>query len=168
MSLRPFSGGGIECSSRMKESFQVRFLGDRAVAMPLGYPAKRTARRFRLASTSGVRFRYSRQKEPHAGAADAGCYGNSINLSLKSLARRGLGQNDVIDFQHIAVLATICVTLPPAPSVFQEDSSGAGVYTRGSVRRASGFVLTGNPSRATFREEQRESTEPLCINVVSL
>ena len=50
-----------------------------------------------------------------------------------------------------------------------------GVYTRSSVRRASGFVLTGNPSLATFREEvptihpeQRERTEPLCINVVSL
>jgi len=32
----------------------------------------------------------------------------------------------------------------PAPSVVQE-SSDAGVYTRGSVRRASGFVLSGNP-----------------------
>ena len=110
--------------------------------------------------------------QPSEGAARGcggpGCYGNSINLSLKSLARRGLGQNDVIDFQHIAVLTTICVTLPPAPSVFQEDSSGAGVYTRGSARRASGCVLTVNPSRATFREAQRESTEPLCINVVSL
>jgi len=42
----------------------------------------------------------------------------------------------------VQLLAAIHVILPPAPSVFQE-SSDAGVYTRGSVRRASGFVLTG-------------------------
>jgi hypothetical protein len=39
----------------------------------------------------------------------------------------------------------ICVILPPAPSVLQEGSSEACVDTRGSVRRASGFVLTGIP-----------------------
>jgi hypothetical protein len=44
----------------------------------------------------------------------------------------------------VQLLAATHVILPPAPSVFQE-SSDAGVYTRGSVRRASGFVLTGNP-----------------------
>jgi hypothetical protein len=37
-------------------------------------------------------------------------------------------------------VAAIHVILPPAPSVFQE-SSDADVYTRGSVRRASGFVV---------------------------
>jgi hypothetical protein len=42
-------------------------------------------------------------------------------------------------------LPAICVILPPAPSVLQEDSSDACVNTRGSARRASGFVLTGNP-----------------------
>jgi hypothetical protein len=46
-------------------------------------------------------------------------------------------------------LATICVILPPAPSVLQEGGSDACVYTRGSVRRASGFVLTGNPELET-------------------
>jgi hypothetical protein len=49
---------------------------------------KRRARRFRLASTSGVRFRYSRQKEA-ARATDAGCYGNSIDFYLKAFARQG-------------------------------------------------------------------------------
>jgi hypothetical protein len=44
----------------------------------------------------------------------------------------------------VYLLAAIHVILPPAPSVVQE-SSDAGVYTRGSVRRASGFVLTGKP-----------------------
>jgi hypothetical protein len=33
---------------------------------------KRTARRFRLASTSGVRFRYSRQKEAARGCGERG------------------------------------------------------------------------------------------------
>ena len=66
-------------------------------------------------------------------------------FALKALPDGDFGQNDVIDFHHVAVLATICVILPPAPSVLQEDSSDAWVYTRGSVRRASGFVLTGKP-----------------------
>jgi hypothetical protein len=56
-----------------------------------------------------------------------------------SLAKRLLLM--LIDVQ---LLAAIHVILPPAPSVFQE-SSDAGVYTRGSVRRASGFVLTSKP-----------------------
>jgi hypothetical protein len=43
-------------------------------------------------------------------------------------------------------LATTCVILPPAPSALQAGSSDACVYTRGSVRRASGFVLTGKPA----------------------
>jgi hypothetical protein len=43
----------------------------------------------------------------------------------------------------VQLLVAIHVILPPAPSVFQE-SSDAAVYTRGSVRRASGFVLTGH------------------------
>jgi hypothetical protein len=42
-------------------------------------------------------------------------------------------------------LPAISLILPRAPSVLQEDSSDACVYTRGSVRRASGFVLTSNP-----------------------
>ena len=41
-------------------------------------------------------------------------------------------------------LATICVILAPAPSVLQAGSSDACVYIRGSIRRTSGFVLTGN------------------------
>jgi hypothetical protein len=53
---------------------------------------------------------------------------------LKTLLLRLIG---------VELLATICVILPPAPSVLQEGSSDACVYTRGSVRRASGFVLTG-------------------------
>jgi len=40
-------------------------------------------------------------------------------------------------------LLAMHVILPPAPSVLQEGSPDACVYTRGSVRRASGFVLTG-------------------------
>jgi hypothetical protein len=30
------------------------------------------------------------RRKPLAGAADAGCYGNSIDFCLKSLARRGV------------------------------------------------------------------------------
>jgi hypothetical protein len=52
----------------------------------------------------------------------------------------------------VELLATICVILPPAPSVLQEGSSDAYVYTRGGVRRASGFVLTGDKETNNFRE----------------
>jgi hypothetical protein len=44
------------------------------------------------------------------------------------------------------------VILPPAPSFLQEGSSDACIYTRGSVRRASGFVLTGKPEGTTPEE----------------
>ena len=55
-------------------------------------------------------------------------------------------QNVIIEaHRDVEPLATICVILPPAPSFLQEDSSDACVYPRGSVRRASGFVLTGKP-----------------------
>jgi hypothetical protein len=47
-------------------------------------------------------------------------------------------------------LPAICVILPPAPSVLQEDSSDDCVFTRGSVRRASGFVLTGHSEVILF------------------
>jgi hypothetical protein len=46
---------------------------------------------------------------------------------------------------NVGVLATSCIILPPAPSVLQEgssDPSDACVWTRGSVRRASGLVQT--------------------------
>src|SRR6266700_3130753 len=120
---------------------------------------KRTARRFRLASTSGVRFRYSRQKE-----AARGCGGRGVlwefnrflpekpcqtGTLLKTLLLRPIGAE---------FLVTICVILPPAPSVLQEGSSDACVYTRGSVRRASGFVLTGNPEVIRFEYDSLHLT----------
>jgi hypothetical protein len=48
------------------------------------------------------------------------------------------------------LLGIIGIILPPAPSVVQGGSSDssdseAWVYSRASVRRASGFVLTGKP-----------------------
>ena len=63
----------------------------------------------------------------------------------------------------VELLATICVILPPAPSVLQEGSSegssDACVYTRGSVRRASGFLLTGNPEVRPRNNFQRRGPE---------
>src|SRR6266852_7111698 len=107
---------------------------------------KRTARRFRLASSSGVRFRYSRQKE-----AARGCGGRGVLwefnrfLPEKPCQTGSLAKRLLLMLIDVQLLAAIHVILPPAPSIFQE-SSDAGVYTRGSVRRVSGFVLTGNPT----------------------
>jgi hypothetical protein len=58
------------CGHTVDCRFSVPHRGN--VARPLGYPAKRTAGRFRLASTSGVRFRYSRQKEAARGCGGRG------------------------------------------------------------------------------------------------
>jgi len=68
---------------------------------------------------------------------------------LKTLLLRPIGAE---------FLVTICVILPPAPSVLQEGSSDACVYTRGSVRRASGFVLTGNPEVIRFEYDSLHLT----------
>jgi hypothetical protein len=53
------------------ESFRIFILYDESW-MTLVLYRKRTARRFRLASTSGVRFRYSRQKEAARGCGGRG------------------------------------------------------------------------------------------------
>lgn len=53
-----------------------------------------------------------------------------------------LGNRLLLMLIDVELLATICVIPPPAPSLLQEGSSDACVYTRGSVRRTSGFVLT--------------------------
>ena len=55
----------------------------------------------------------------------------------------------------VELLATIGIILPPAPSVVQGGSSDASVYTRASVRRASGFVLTGKPDVIPADPDQR-------------
>jgi len=64
-----------------------------------------------------------------------------------------LAKTLLLIFIDVAILATISIILPPAPSVLQEGSPDACVYTRGSVRRASGFVLTGNPESELWRVE---------------
>src|SRR5713226_5767201 len=59
-------------------------------------------------------------------------------------------------------LPAICVILPPAPSVLQEDSSDACVYIRGSVRRASGFVLTDKPETMSLPSTLENLQRELC------
>ena len=104
---------------------------------------KRTARRFRLASTSGVRFRYSRQKEAVRGCGGRGALWKFNRFLPDTPCQTGTLVKTPLLMLIDICLAIICVILPPAPSVLQAGSSDACVYTRGSVRRASGFVLTG-------------------------
>ena len=106
---------------------------------------KRTARRFRLASTSGVRFRYSRQKEAVRGCGGRGALWKFNRFLPDTPCQTGTLVKTPLLMLIDICLAIICVILPPAPSVLQAGSSDACVYTRGSVRRASGFVLTRNP-----------------------
>src|SRR6266404_214843 len=87
---------------------------------------KRTARRFRLASTSGVRFRYSRQKE-----AARGCGGRGVLwefnrfLPEKPCQTGSLAKRLLLMLIDVTLFATIHVILPPAPSAFQESSDAA-------------------------------------------
>src|SRR6266852_7208887 len=92
MRLRPFLGGVIECLSRMKGNFQARFLGGlsgrKAARLPgEARPHKKRGERY---GALGRAFDKAVRRKPLAGAADAGCYGNSIDFCLKSLARRGV------------------------------------------------------------------------------
>ena len=66
-------------------------------------------------------------------------------LVLKALPDGDFDQNVVIDFHRRSSSGNHLRHPTPEPSVLQEDSSDDCVYTRGSVRRASGFVLTSNP-----------------------
>ena len=66
-------------------------------------------------------------------------------LVLKALPDGDFDQNVVIDFHRRSSSGNHLRHPTPEPSVLQEDSSDDCVYTRGSVRRASGFVLTGKP-----------------------
>jgi len=84
------------------------------------------------------------RRKPLAGAADAGCYGNSIDLELEGIANKGVARK--------AWLLMLVNALLPAfnPVMVRRGCSSfkrryARTYTRGSVRRASGFVLTSKP-----------------------
>src|SRR5713101_366100 len=95
---------------------------------------------------SGVRFRYSRQKEAARGCGGRGVLWEFNRFLPEKLCQTGtLLKTLLLRPIGAEFLVTICVILPPAPSVLQEGSSegssDACVYTRGSVRRASGFVV---------------------------
>jgi len=83
------------------------------------------------------------RRKPLAFAADA-VYGNSIDLELEGIANKGVARK--------AWLLMLVNALLPAfnPVMVRRGCSSfkrryARTDTRGSVRRASGFVLTGNP-----------------------
>ncbi len=75
-------------------------------------------------------------------AADA-VYGNSIDLELEVIAKKGVARKAWL-------LMLVNVLLPAfTPGMVRRGCSSfkrryACTYTRGSVRRASGFVLTGS------------------------
>jgi hypothetical protein len=80
-------------------------------------------------------------RKPLAFAVEA-VYGNSIDLGLEVIAKRGLARK--------AWLLMLANVLLPAftPKMVRRGRSSfkrrdACPHTRGSVRRASGFVLTG-------------------------
>jgi hypothetical protein len=92
----------------------------------------------------GARVRQSRQKEAARGCGGRGALWEFNRFLPEKPCQTGLSPKKLLlQLIDVALRATMCGILPPAPFVLQEDSSDACVYTRGSVRRASGFVPTG-------------------------
>jgi len=59
----------------------------------------------REAEQLGRAFDKAVRRKPLAGAADAGCYGNSSDFCLKSLADRDFGQEVIIDAHRLLQIA---------------------------------------------------------------
>ena len=69
-------------------------------------------------------------------------YGNSIDLGLKVIARKGLARQPwLLMVVNVLLPAFTLVMVRRGCSSFKRRDACA--YTRGSVRRASGFVPTG-------------------------
>jgi hypothetical protein len=70
-------------------------------------------------------------------------YGNSIDSELEVIAKNGVVRKAcLLIFVNLQLLALIPVMVRRGCSSFKRRY--ACTYTRGSVRHASGFVLTGN------------------------
>ena|ERR1700757_3269152 len=83
------------------------------------------------------------RRKPLAFAADA-VYGNSIDLELEVIAKKGVVRKALLlMFIDVLLLAFTPVMLRDGSPFFKRRY--ACTYTRGSVRRVSGFVLTGTP-----------------------
>ena len=88
------------------------------------------------------------RRKPLAFAADA-VYGNSIDLELEVIAKKVVAQKAWLLMLVNVLLPTLTpVMVRPGCSSFKRRY--ACTYTRGSVRRASGFVLTGYPETELF------------------
>ena len=96
------------------------------------------------------------RRKPLVFAADA-VYGNSIDLDLEAVAKKGVARKALL-----LMLVTLLLLAFPRVMVRRGSSSFkrryAWTYTRGSVRRVNGFVLTGNPSVRKLRVGPRFAT----------
>ena len=106
---------------------------------------KRTARRFRVALTSGVRFRYSRQKEAARGCGGRGVLWEFNRFLPEKPCQTGTLAKTLLLIFIMEQLWRHLHRPTSGPTRFSRGQSDACIYTRGSVRRASGFVLTGKP-----------------------
>ena len=80
------------------------------------------------------------RRKPLAFAADA-VYGNSIDLELEVVARKGVARKALLlMFVNVLLLAFTPMIVRRGSSSFKRRY--ACTHTRGSVRRVSGFVLT--------------------------
>jgi hypothetical protein len=79
------------------------------------------------------------RRKPLAFAADA-VYGNSIDLELEVVARKGVARKALLlMFVNVLLLAFTPMIVRRGSSSFKRRY--ACTHTRGSVRRASGFVV---------------------------
>jgi len=85
-------------------------------------------------------------RKPLAFAVDA-VYGISIDSWLEFIAKRDLREKSAIDARQCTGSRPSTRDGTPRPFFFQAQKQhrNACTYTRGGVRRASGFVLTSKP-----------------------
>jgi hypothetical protein len=89
------------------------------------------------------------RRKPLAFAADA-VYGNSIDLELEVVARKGVARKALLlMFVNVLLLAFTPMIVRRGSSSFKRRY--ACTHTRGSVRRVSGFVLTLWPRYKTLK-----------------
>ena len=118
----------------------------------------------RAVTMRGRAFDKTVSRKPLALAVDA-VYGNSIDLGLEVIARKGLARKAWL-------LMLINVLLPAfagnaTPRMFSFKRRDSCTYTRDSVRRASGFVLTGKSELETrdlkYHDQSIQAVPIICV-----
>ena len=81
------------------------------------------------------------RRKPLAGAADAGCYGNSIDFSLEVIAKTGVAERTLLLMLIDVLLPQIHLRHPSADSSIMQErfSDVCAIHAVASAARAASF-----------------------------